>query len=359
MDPISNDERKKLFSMFQSIDIDSTKLARTLNSDVLLIDGLNAFFRAFCASPSLNDNGCHVGGIAGFLQTIGYAIKLLKPTRVVIVFDGSGGSMKRRKIYPGYKSDRKTKLRYNRSYDDLSSEEQEEKNIQTQLLRLVGYLDNLPVSIISIDHVEADDTIAYAAREYFKDSNKVYIMSSDKDFLQLVDSKVNVWSPTKKKLYGCAEILTEYGISCSNFINFRVLTGDVSDNIPGIPGSGLKTILKCFPMLSEHSRLSFEDMYAHCESNKTKYKLYSTILKSKDVIDMNYQLMQLFDSQLQPFSQLRVHEILDKDIPRLDRIKFQMLLGQDRMWNNIPNSQVWLTEVFSGLNNFPSKVTRV
>jgi len=71
------------------------------------------------AVPSMNDDGMHTGGIAGFLKSIGYAIKLINPTRVIVVFDGSGGSQKRRKIYPDYKKGRKTKIKFNRTYERI------------------------------------------------------------------------------------------------------------------------------------------------------------------------------------------------------------------------------------------------
>ena len=349
MDPLTDENRKRLFSMFKNMDLSSKPPERLLNTDVLLVDGLNCFFRSFMAVPSMNENGLHVGGIAGFLQSIGYATKLLNPTRIVIVFDGAGGSMKRRKIYPEYKEHRKTNLKYNRSYEELTSDEQENRNIQSQLLRLVGYLDTLPITVMSVDNVEADDTIAYAANEYFKNSNKVFIMSTDKDYLQLVNDKINVWSPTKKKLYGCAEILLEYGISCENFLNYRILTGDESDNINGIKGSGLKTVLKCFPKFAEHIELSFEEIYDHCELNKKKYKLYSTILENKDIMDRNKQLMQLKNTQLQPFTQLRVNEMLNKKVSILNRVRFSKLLAEDRMWSVLPNHHTWLSDSFSKL----------
>ena len=346
MDHLTPSESKRLFSMFKNMQLDTKPIERNYNSEVLLVDGLNTFFRAFMAVPSMNDNGLHVGGIAGFLQTIGYAAKLLNPTRIVIVFDGNGGSMKRRKIYPEYKAQRKTNLRYNRSYEDLTSDEIEDRNIQSQLLRLIGYLDTLPVTCMSMDHVEADDTIAYAAQEYFKDSNHVYIMSSDRDFLQLVNEKIQVWSPTKKKLYGCAEILLEYGISCENFINYRILSGDESDNIDGITGSGLKTVIKCFPQFRDHIKYNLEQIYTHCEQNKKRYKLYNTILENKPIMERNLALMQLTDTQLQPFSQLRANEILDKKVLPLNRMKFGKLITEDRMWNNIPNYHTWLEDTF-------------
>ena len=86
------------------------------NSKILIVDGLNTYIRGFAANPSLNEDGIHVGGITGFLQSVGYAIRSFRPTRCIIVFDGKGGSSRRRKIYPEYKGNRKpTERRFNRA----------------------------------------------------------------------------------------------------------------------------------------------------------------------------------------------------------------------------------------------------
>ena len=150
--------------------------------------------------PTLNEDGIHTGGITGFLKSVGYTIKQFQPDRCVIVFDGVGGSLKRRAIYPEYKDHRKTKVRLNRIYEDTSLGD-EEASLKKQLQRLVIYLQSLPVNMLALDNVEADDTIAYLALDFFKDWNSI-ILSSDKDFLQIVNDHINVWSPTKKKLYG-------------------------------------------------------------------------------------------------------------------------------------------------------------
>ena len=352
MSNLTDSEKKRLFSLFDQIKTtpQSEGLNRTLNSDVLIIDFMNTFIRAFMASPALNSNGNHTGGIAGCLKSIGYAVKLLNPTRIVIVSDGNGGSMKRRKIYPDYKAGRKTKIRLNRTYEDLSNPDSEEKNLKIQLIKTVRYLDTLPVTTMAIDHIEADDTIAYLAKEYFKNSN-VTIMSADKDFLQLAGDRIKIWSPTKKKLYGCAEILLEYGISCKNFINYRIMEGDSSDNIDGIKGAGLKTIIKCYPILTEDKQYSLQELYNYSDTHKGKLKLYDTVLENKDIMQRNYDLMQLHDTQIQSFSQLRINEIMEKPICKLDRFGFSKLLVEDCMQNNFPNSMVWLNEVFGKINS--------
>ena len=93
------------------------------NDKVLVIDGLNTFIRVFSVIPTTNDDGIHVGGIVGFLKSIGYIINMIRPTRTIVVFDGKGGSSRRRKIYPEYKAKRKTKYRVNRSYDFASHDD--------------------------------------------------------------------------------------------------------------------------------------------------------------------------------------------------------------------------------------------
>lgn len=353
MSNITDSEKRRLFSLFDQIKPSDRVggLNRTLNSDVLIVDFMNTFLRAFCVSPQMNGNGNHTGGIAGCLKSIGYAVKLINPTRIIIVSDGNGGSLKRRKIYPQYKNGRKSKIRLNRTYDDLSNTNIEEKNIKVQLLKTVKYLDTLPVTTMAIDNIEADDTIAYLAKQYFKDSN-VTIMSADKDFLQLASDKIKIWSPTKKKMYGCAEILTEYGISCSNFINYRVMEGDTSDNIDGIQGAGLKTILKCFPIFTEEKQYSLQEIYNYSDTHKGKYKLYNTILDNKSTMERNYELMQLHDTQIQTFSQLRINEIMEKPLQKLDKFNFGKLLMEDGMQNNFPNSLIWIQEVFGKVNSF-------
>ena len=353
MSGFTSNEKKRLFSLFENVkeEIGVNGLQKTVNSDVLLIDGLNTFIRSFMAIPSMNADGLHTGGLAGFLKSVGYAIKLLNPTRVIVVFDGDGGSQKRRKIYPGYKNGRKTRIRFNRTYEEMSSSEIEHKNIRLELLRLINYLDVLPLTTISIDNIEADDTIAYLAEQTFKDSN-VFIMSSDKDFLQLASDKVKLWSPTKKKIFGCKEIVDEYGISCGNFIYYRVMEGDTSDNIQGIEGAGAKRILQAFPFLADERVTSLQEIYNYAENNKGKYKLYERVLENKLTMERNYELMQLKNTQIQSFTQLRIDEIVQKPPPRINKMAFNKLINEDKMWNNLPNYNVWLSETYSRINSF-------
>ena len=353
---LNTDEKKKLFSLFSNIKNDAKVdgLNTVQSSDVLVIDALNMFIRCWSVSPFMNEDGVHTGGVSGFLKSLGSVVRLFSPTRCILVFDGSGGSQKRRKIYPEYKNKRRTKVRLNRTYVDNSTPDGEELNLKKQLMRTVNYLDYLPLTTVAIDNVEADDVIAYLAVDKFKDSN-VTIVSSDKDFLQLASNKIKIWSPTKKKLYGCAELLMEYGISCKNFINYRILEGDTSDNIPGINGAGLKTIKKCFPIFTDDKRYSVDEIINYCDTHKGKYKLYDTILDNRTTLERNYQLMQLNTSEMQSFTQLRVNDLMDENVQRLNRFEISKLITEDKIWNNLPNYQIWLSENFGKLDNFVKK----
>lgn len=298
----------------------------------------------------MNDDGLHVGGIAGFFKSLGYAIKLLNPTRCIIVFDGSGGSYRRKKLFPEYKLHRSNKIRLNRVFEDNSTTESESNAIARQLIRISHYIDCLPVTTIQIDNIEADDVIAYLTLNSFKES-KIIIMSTDKDFYQLIDNRVLVYSPTKKKIYGSSEVLTEYGINTKNFILYRTLDGDKSDNIDGIFGCGLKTVQKAFPFLSEDKKYTLNDIFEYSELNKNKYKVYNSIIDNKNIIDRNYQLMQLNDTIITTFSQLNIGDILNKK-NKLNKFQFSKLITEDKMWNSIPNYIIWLQEVFTKLDSF-------
>lgn len=351
-DSLTSSEKNKLFSLFSNIKDEmkeSNSFGKTQDSDILLIDGMNTFIRCFAAIPTLNDDGLHTGGISGFLKSVGYAIRLLNPTRCIIVFDGPGGSTRRKALFKEYKEHRSTKVRLNRIFDGSTSES-ESSAIGRQLVRISHYIDCLPVTTIQMSNVEADDVMAYLALQSFKNS-KVSIMSADKDFYQLIDDRVTVYSPTKKKLYGPAEVKNEFGIDTKNFILYRILDGDSSDNIDGIQGCGLKTALKCFPFLADTTKHSVQDLYDYAEIHKNRYKVYQTILDNRLTVDRNFDLMQLSDTILSTHLQLNVEDIL-KNKKRLNKFEFIKLFTEDKLWNTIPNYGVWLNEVFSKLNNF-------
>ena len=353
---LSDEEKRKLYSIFRNTTPKTKEQwVRETNSDVLLIDGTNTYLRCFMANPSMDENGNHTGGVVGFLKSIGYAIKFLAPTRCVVVFDGIGGSFKRRKLFPEYKEKRKGRIRLNRSYEDMTDVTTEEESCRKQYLRLIHYLQTLPVNILSVDHVEADDVIAFLATEYFKASRKVFIMSSDKDFLQLCTGNVNVYSPTKKRIYGAAEVLQEYQIHPNNYVLYRAMDGDDSDNVNGIEGAGPKTIVKHFPWLNEETVHTVDEVIAHAVNLRNKYKVCENISEGKYILERNMALMQLRDTALTTTAQLHcLDRMATPNIPKLDRNTFYKLVKDDMLSNNLPNHVMWVNEIFDPMD----RVTR-
>ena len=310
------------------------------NDKVLIIDGLNTFIRVFSVIPTTNEDGIHIGGIVGFLRSIGYAINMIRPTRTIIVFDGKGGSNRRRKIYPEYKQNRRTKYRVNRS-NSFASQDDEKMNMIMQIQRVVEYLDNLPVTVLSYDNIEADDTIGYVCRQVLTDS-QITIMSTDKDFLQLANGRIKIWSPTKKKMYDENMVLEEYGISSHNYIWYRVLDGDKSDNISGVRGLGLKTIQKKLPFLSENRIVEMDEVL-------------NELPEHKDTIELNYKLMQLSDVDISASTKTKIVDRINEPINRLVKFQFEKMFLEDKLFTALPNVTSWLLTNFNQLNRYAEK----
>ena len=305
-----------------------------LNDRVLIIDGLNTFIRCFVVNPATNDDGVHIGGMTGFLKSIGYAIRMHNPTRCIVVFDGKGGSQRRRKVYPDYKANRKVKHRFNRAYD-FNSVDDEQQSMRFQVSRLVEYLSCLPLTTIMIENIEADDTMAYLSKRLLK-SSEVILMSTDKDFIQLVNDRISVWSPTKKKLYTPEVVKEEFQVPSHNFVMYRVIDGDKSDNVPGIKGFGLKSLIKKVPKILEDEKVTTDDLIA--EGFDT------------DIINRNYELMQLDDVNISGKSKLEIQHLLtDTDI-KMIKYEFQKMMLEDKANTAILNLDSWLAETFNKLN---------
>jgi len=327
----------------------STAHLRKRNSKVLFIDGLNTFFRCWSTNPMMNEDGEHVGGVVGMLRSIGKVIRDENPTRVVVVFDGKGGSQKRRELFPQYKADRKVKFRVNRQYEGMMSQEDEQVSLKRQLSWLGNILSVLPVTTMIYDNIEADDVIGYLSKQILKENETGVIFSSDKDFFQLVDENINVWNPLKKKRMDIDTIRKDYGIHPTNFIWYRVLDGDKSDNIDGIKGCGLKTLQKRIPVLDTNKRLTIDELMNIADSEKDSYKIFETILTSKNQIDRNYQLMQLENPDISGLTKLKIKERFDQEDEPMDKMKFIGLGMKYKILQNWTDVNGWLRDSFSNL----------
>jgi DNA polymerase-1 len=344
---------KELYkNILNSVETERTQnIDKHKNSRVLIIDGLNTFIRCWTSIPTMNDDGDHVGGVVGVLKSIGYAIRMVQPTRCIVVFDGKGGSQTRKKQFEGYKAQREgNQLRVNRAYAGMMNDEDEKESMKRQFVWLNEVLNYLPVTTMIYDGVEADDVMAYVTTHLLKEDEQAVVMSTDKDFLQLVDDKTIVWSPTKKKIYNKKAVKEEYGIESQNILLYRILDGDSSDNIPGVYGCGIKTLIKRIPEITEQTEVSVEDLFNLCETKKVetkgKIKLYNDILEAKQQILMNQKLMQLKDVDISGVIKMQVLERFNQEIKPLNKIDFLKILLKYKVVNNFGDINDWTKSTF-------------
>jgi len=316
-----------------------------VNNRVLIVDGLNLYLRAFAVNGALNDNGVPVGGLTGFLRSLAYAIREVNPTRVIIVYDGAGGSQRRRKISPNYKANRKPGKRITR-WDAFKDAREEKDAMKIQFSRLIEYLDFLPVNVISIDRIEADDTIAYIAHTLLDED--VTILSADQDFLQLVDERITVWSPTKKKFYTPRMVMDDYGVPAHNFLMYKVLMGDKSDNIEGVKGLGPKKLPKIIPDLLTQTTLDLDFILEH--AGKGEEPMHKKISESATQLRLNEELMDLKNPPISGELKLQITRLIEAPINLLSRNDFIMMYSDDQLGNAIKAPDLWLREHFVKLN---------
>jgi DNA polymerase-1 len=320
---------------------------RVRNSKVLVIDGLNTFIRSWTTNPAMNEDGDHIGGVVGSLNSIGYQIREFNPTRVIVIFDGKDGSKSRKKIFEGYKADRgKNRFRVNRQYPEMMNEEEEGVSMKRQLLWLVDILNYLPITTMIFDGMEADDAIAYISTELIGEDGECVIASTDKDFLQLINERVKVFSSTKKKFYNRDVFFDEWGMYPQNFLLFRTLDGDVSDGVGGVSGVGLKTLLKRFPQFKEDRDIAFDEFFEYCEENKKEAKIYRDILDNRDIILRNQKLMSLAEPSISIHDRLKVKNRYFEEDTKFDRMEFLKVGIKYKILQNWKDINSWLNSTF-------------
>lgn len=314
---------------------------RKVNDHILVIDALNTFIRNFTTINLMNPSGAHVGGMVGFLKSLGFLTRTFNPTRVVIVFDGPGSTAARKNINSDYKANRDITRITN--WELFDKKEDEYASMSAQIERLVEYLQMLPVDMISMPKVEADDVIAYIAKEFGKDNQKITIVSSDKDFLQIVNNNVEVYAPTKKRVFGPAEVKTEVGVLAENYLVMKSLLGDNSDNLPGVKGLGPKGIFKHFPDLVDKPGTDLEYVFEICEAGVENTKVFQKILTNYDRVWQNYDLMNLMEPRLSDTQKVLILDLMDGCPSQLNVMAFLLMLKHDNIEQGITkNTESWL-----------------
>ena len=322
---------------------------RSLNDHILIIDAMNMLIRSFSLLKAMNPDGHHIGGLVGFLRSLGYVTRIFDPTRVIVVWDGKGGSANRKNINPDYKAQRATsRITHWGLYD---TKEQETEALIGQLYRVQDYIECLPMHQIGMEKLEADDIIAYLAKRAGEAGKKVTIVSSDKDFFQLIDKNIEVYAPVKKKTFNHSNIVDEIKVLPENYNIVKALLGDHSDNLPGVKGLGIKTIMSEWKSFAYDPLASINDVWDHCETqleqDKPK-KIFAKIIHNWDKVLTNFELMDLHKTVLDEKEINFIEETLQDSIPDLQTGAFLHLLDQDKIEGITKNTEGWLDN-FKGL----------
>ena len=244
-----------------------------------LIDGSGYIFRAYYALPPLSrkSDGLPTGAVSGFCSML---FKLLedsraddsseRPTHFAVIFDSAKKNF-RNEIYKNYKANR--------------TEAPEDLAPQFEYIRKSVKAFNLPS--IELLNYEADDLIATYARQISKLGAKVTVISSDKDLMQLVSKDIRLYDPMKSKIIGEKEVIEKFGVKPSQVIDVQSLAGDSSDNIPGVPGIGIKTAAE---LINKYKDL--DNLLSNASEIKQN-KRRETLLENKDKALLSRELVTL------------------------------------------------------------------
>jgi DNA polymerase-1 len=337
--------KKDLLNLLNNIQDDGKELPTY--ERYLLIDGLNLFFRNFSAINAVNSNGIHIGGLGGFFRSLGALIRTINPTQVYVVFDGPGSSNNRKNIIPEYKSNRNvSRITKHELFDNL---EEEDDSKVDQIVRIIQYLQTLPVKTVTLPRVEADDVIAYLSDTLPTNSeDRVFIVSSDKDYLQLVTEQIIVYRPIEREYYTESVVKEKFGVNPSNFLLYKLLLGDNSDGITGIKGLGPKGIFKKFPELMVED-LSFDDLLDIAEAKLKEHVVYARVLHDVTDLENKYKVMDLSNPMMTDQDKIFIDKFTQNAHLNYFPLEFIKMCNEDQLGNLIRNVDIWVKDIFQDL----------
>ena len=338
-------KHKELFKLLDEVQEQGETPTQNKHDKVLLIDGLNLFFRNFAMMNMVNPDGVHIGGLGGSLRSLGALIRQMQPTSVYMVFDGAGSSNNRKNLLPEYKSGRNVSRVTNwEVFEDIGDEHDSKID---QIVRLIQYLKMLPVKTTLIDKVEADDVIAVLATKLVEKHNSTcFIISSDKDFVQLVTDKIILYRPIEKEYYTPKTVKEKFGVLSHNFILYKTLLGDASDKVPGIKGLGEKGLFKRFPELSTQE-LTLNDIFDISARKHKEHVVYSRIVLDRKRLENSYKIMDLSIPMIDDREKQFLDDLIGEDLPELNSELFIQLYNEDKLGGMIRNLDTWLKDTFA------------
>ncbi len=283
---------------------------------IFIFDAVNYLFRSYYAiGPMTNDKGESTSALFGFIRSIQKLLKTFSPKYVIAVFDGPDNKKSRQAVYAEYKMHRK------KAPDDLYPQ----FDLAYQFCQMAG------IPAISIPGVEADDTMATIALWAQKKGLETYLCTSDKDLFQLVCENIFVLQAHKNNLViDRAKVKEIFDIWPEQMLDFLAITGDASDNIPGLSGFGPKTAAS---LLQEFKTL--ENILEHPEKVPGAKK-QETLVKEKKIALMSKQLATL-DTAVEVPHQKDFYEHKQPDIPKL--AEFYRRMNFSKLLQELPSEQ--------------------
>ncbi|RMH02885.1 MAG: DNA polymerase I [Nitrospirae bacterium] len=240
---------------------------------VYLIDGSSFLFRAFHALPMLNrPDGTPINAVLGFTNMLIKLLDDVDASHIAVIFDATGESF-RNELAPAYKANR--------------PEPPPELLPQFPLVREATRAFN--IACLEVPGYEADDLIATYARQAANAGAEVTIVSSDKDLMQLVSDRITLYDAIKNRRIGVEEVKEKFGVPPEKVVDVQALAGDAIDNVPGVPGIGLKTAAE---LINQYGDL--ESLLAHASEIK-QAKRRQNLLDYAEQARLSRQLVQLHD----------------------------------------------------------------
>ncbi len=273
---------------------------------LVLVDGSSYIYRAYYALPPLTSpKGEPTGAVYGFIRMISKLLNELNPDYIAVIFDAPGKTF-RHEEYKEYKAQRKE------TPDDL----------RVQIPKIKEIIKLFGIKVLEKEGYEADDIIATLAKKGKEKGFEVYVVTPDKDMLQLVEDNIYVLNPVTDKVYNREKVKEKYGIYPEQFIDYLAIVGDPVDNIIGVKGVGpktaakllqkygsLKNILKSLDKLPERIRKAFEEVQDKLEENMFLVKLKNDVPLEIDVEDLKKRKTD-WEKLLEVFEELGFKSLL-------------------------------------------------
>ena len=297
--------------------------------EIFLVDGSGYIFRAYFALPPLTHNGMPVGAVLGFSSMLMKMLKDLNAPSIAVIFDAAKKNF-RYDIYDQYKANRE--------------EAPEDLIPQFPLFRKASEAFGIPA--LEVEGFEADDLIAAYARIAREQGRKVTIVGTDKDLMQLVNDDVRLYDPIKNKYLGAEDVFEKFGVPPEKVVDVQALSGDSVDNVPGVPGIGIKTAAQ---LITEYGDL--ETLLEKAADIKQP-KRRETLIENADKARLSKQLVRLDANAPVP---LRLEELKAHEPDRAQLVEFLKTYGFKSLLSRMGETQA-AASVQSVKKEAPKKV---